>query len=208
MVKDRLKTFFNRNWGAETGSFFLKIEHYGKNRKGQVDIWPRYRLCLARPSLNEPSGYWTTISCKILADKGIPKVYHSFLSAAPRINLHLMQKLKNTRQRERGTLQKHIAQETFRLCVSLNRDEYERITAAAAQGGIGMAAYVRAMVFKGRLIARLTEEEKALFRDMICISRDLSRLTKMAEEQGMSETQPILARYCESVDKLLNKIKL
>jgi len=119
-----------------------------------------------------------------------------------------MQQVRNTRERKRGTLQKHTAKETFRLCVSLNREEYERITAAAAQGGIGRAAYVRAMVFQGRLIARLTDEEKALFREMIAVSRDLSRLTKMAEEQGMSGMQPLLTSYCESVDKLLNKIKL
>ena len=119
-----------------------------------------------------------------------------------------MQQAKNTKQRRREALQKHIAKETFRLCVSLNREEYERITTAAAQGGIGMAAYVRAMVFQGRLIARLTDEEKALFREMIAVSRDLSRLTKMAEEQGMSGAQPLIASYCEAVDKLLNKVKL
>ena len=119
-----------------------------------------------------------------------------------------MEQSMNARRRKPRNSPKQIAKETFRLCVSMNREEYERITAAAAQGGIGMAAYVRAMVFKGRLIARLTEEEKALFREMIGISRDLSRLTKMAEEQGLSATQFFLARYCESVDKLLNKIKL
>jgi Mobilization protein NikA len=119
-----------------------------------------------------------------------------------------MQQAENTKHRGRGAPQKQIAKETFRLCVSLNREEHERITAAAAQGGIGMAAYVRSMVFQGRLIARLTEEEKVLFREMIGVSRDLSRLIKMAEEQGLSGMQILLEPYFESVDKLLNKIKL
>ena len=71
-----------------------------------------------------------------------------------------------------------------------------------------MAAYMRAMTFHGRLIARLTEEEKALFREMIGVSRDLTHLIKIAQEQGMTDVLPALASYRESVDKLLNKIKL
>jgi hypothetical protein len=119
-----------------------------------------------------------------------------------------MQKSKNERHRKPRTLHKQIAERTFRISVSLNREEHERINAAAAQGGIGVAAYVRAMVFRGRLIARLTEEEKALFREMIGVSRDLNRLIRIAQEQGMTDAVSALARYRESVDKLLNKIKL
>lgn len=119
-----------------------------------------------------------------------------------------MQQATNPRHRKPRTLHKRIDERTFRISVSLNGEEYERIIAAAAQGGVGIAAYVRAMVFQGRLIARLTKEEKALFREMINVSQDLSQLIKIAQEQGMSGVLPALAIYRASVDKLLNKIKL
>jgi hypothetical protein len=119
-----------------------------------------------------------------------------------------MQQPKDERHQKPRTLHKQIAERTFRISVSLNREEHERINAAAALGGIGIAAYVRAMIFRGRLIARLTEEEKTLFREMIGVSRDLNRLIRIAQEQGMSDVLPALAFYRDSVDKLLNKIKL
>ena len=119
-----------------------------------------------------------------------------------------MQQPKDTGHRKPRNVPEQLTKRTFRLCVSLSEEDYERITAAAAQGGIGIAAYVRAMIFQGRLIARLTEEEKALFREMIDVSRNLSGLIKIAKEHGVTDVLPALASYRESVDKLLNKIKL
>jgi hypothetical protein len=122
--------------------------------------------------------------------------------------LHLMQQPKDARQQKLRDLHKQTGERTCRISVYLNREEFERINVEAAQGGIRKAAYLRAMIFQGRLIARLTEEEKALFREMIGVSRDLTHLINIAREQGMTDVLPALTAYRESVDKLLNKIKL
>ena len=119
-----------------------------------------------------------------------------------------MQQPNNVRQRKLRDHHKQIGERTYRISVYLNREEFERIKLEAAQGGIGKAAYLRAMIFEGQLVARLTEEEKALFREMIGVSRNLTNLIKTAQEQGMSDVLPALGFYRESVDKLLNKIKL
>ena len=149
-----------------------------------------------------------TISCRIFAAEGIPRVYHSFFWPPRRIILHLMQQPKDARHRKPRDLPGRITKRTFQISVSVKKEEYERITAAAAQGGIGKAAYIRAMTFQGKLIARLTEEEKALFRGMIGVSQGLSQWITVAREQGMTEVLPALESYRASVDKLLNKIRL
>jgi hypothetical protein len=119
-----------------------------------------------------------------------------------------MQEVKNTRQRKPRDLLKRVTKRTYRIDIPVNKEEYEQIAKASAQGGIGMAAYVRAMTFQGKLIARLTEEEKALFRGMIGVSRGLSQWIRLAREQGMTEVLPALESYRTSVDKLINKLKL
>jgi hypothetical protein len=95
-----------------------------------------------------------------------------------------------------------------RFTVCLSRLEYEQVVAASGKAGVGLAAYVRAMIFQGQLITRLTEEDKALFREMVSISKELNQLVKLARQQGMAEVLALFERYRDAVDPLLNRIKI
>ena len=103
---------------------------------------------------------------------------------------------------------KKVRDRPLRFYISLNQAEYDLIASEARKAGVFRAAYVRAMTFEGRLISRLTEEERALFREMVDISRDLSELIKIARDQGLPQILPMFEQYRNAVDSLLEKIKL
>src|SRR5712664_4114699 len=97
----------------------------------------------------------------------------------------------NTRHRKRRQPLNEITGRAVRMSIQVNKEEYDLIAAASAQAGIGMASYIRAMTFQGQLIARLTEEEKFLFRNMINVAQGLNQMILIAREKGMEELQPV-----------------
>jgi hypothetical protein len=103
---------------------------------------------------------------------------------------------------------KKIRERPIRLHISLNQAEYDFIVSESCKAGVFRAAYVREMAFRGQLISRLTDEERALFREMLDVSRNLNELIKIAREQGLSRMLPMFEQYRNAVDTLLEKIKL
>jgi hypothetical protein len=64
------------------------------------------------------------------------------------------------------------------------------------------------MSSKGKPIARFTEEEKVLFKEMVSVCNQLSQLITMAREQGLEEAFLFFQPFRSKVDQLLNRIKL
>lgn len=103
---------------------------------------------------------------------------------------------------------KKMRKRPIRFAMTLNQEEYDLIVRESRKAGVCYGAYVRAMTFQGRLIARLTDEERGLFREMVTISNGLNELIKIAREKEMSDLLPFFERYRQAADALLKKIRL
>ncbi|MDP4150514.1 MAG: hypothetical protein Q8943_13975 [Bacteroidota bacterium] len=61
------------------------------------------------------------------------------------------------------------------------------------------------MAIHGKIVSRLTEEERQLFKELVGLSNDLRRLVRMAEEQGARTTMLYFTRYGDKIDVLINR---
>lgn len=90
--------------------------------------------------------------------------------------------------------------------VYLTEQECVLMKERAGKAGFDLSTYGRNMILRGRVLSRLTEEDKALFRDLVGISNDLHRSVKLAREGG--ELASLLEACRDRIDTLLQKIKL
>src|SRR5580698_9975392 len=72
-----------------------------------------------------------------------------------------------------------------RMNITLSEEQYRLFRKNAAAAGMTFAAYARQLSVGGTVNARLSEEDKELFRKMVMMSNDLHQLWKMAREQGV-----------------------
>jgi hypothetical protein len=86
--------------------------------------------------------------------------------------------------------------------------EYHLLEKNALDAGRRLSTYLREMTLKGTVMARMTEEEKELFRAAVAMSNDLHQLLELAREQGMEHALISLEAGRNAIDNLLNKIKL
>ena len=107
-------------------------------------------------------------------------------------------KTKPVRRKEPGN-------RLLRIAVKITPEEHQTLQERSARAGLYMAAYLRKMVFKGKLIARLTDEEKELFRGMVNLANSLNNVLVLARQQGVTDLLPSLEKQCAQIDELLEK---
>ena len=91
-----------------------------------------------------------------------------------------------------------------RVAISMQESEFLRVHAKAKEAKMPFSAYVRYMIFEGKVNACLNEEEKQLFREMVTMSNDLHQLWKMAHDQGVEQAMVDFEAARDMVDKILN----
>lgn len=90
--------------------------------------------------------------------------------------------------------------------VYLTEQECLLIKGRAGKTGLELSAYGRQMILRGRVLARLTDEDKALFRDLVGVSNDLQELVRLA--RGRGESVSLLEACRNRIDELLKKLKI
>jgi hypothetical protein len=93
-----------------------------------------------------------------------------------------------------------------RIAVDLTEEQYGLFRKNAAAAGMTFAAYVRQLAVGGTVNARLSEEEKELFRKMVMMSNDLHQLWGMARDQGVEQAMAHFEAGRDAVDKVLNTL--
>ncbi len=93
-----------------------------------------------------------------------------------------------------------------RTTIDLTEEQYGLFRKNAAAAGVTFAAYIRQAAVGGIVKARLSEEEKELFRKMVMMSNDLHQLWKMARDQGMEQAMALFEAGRDAVDKVLNTL--
>lgn len=105
--------------------------------------------------------------------------------------------------------------------MNLTAAEYERLELKAKEAGLTMAVFVRRVSLEGKVIARLGEEDRELFREVVRVSNVLDGLYNLARAEGVGRVTEGLEGAMEgvgramamseaarnSVDGILNKLK-
>lgn len=103
-----------------------------------------------------------------------------------------------------------------RLTINLTVMEFQHLEQKAREAGMTMAVYVRLMAMEGKVIARLGEEDRRLYREVVGVSNMLSAFMREGRETGTGEAAAgasgekasSFEAARELVDRLLNTIKL
>jgi hypothetical protein len=90
----------------------------------------------------------------------------------------------------------------------LPESEYLLLRKNAVEAGMSYSAFIQRLNEGGKVIARLNEEDKALFRELVAMSNDLHQLWKLAREEGVEHALSSFEAGRNVVDALLNKLKL
>ena len=63
------------------------------------------------------------------------------------------------------------------------------------------------MALQGKIISRLTEEERQFVRQLIGMANNLNQLTKMGHQEGFITSVLMFEKYKNVIDELLEKLK-
>lgn len=93
-----------------------------------------------------------------------------------------------------------------RLTLNLTAAEYERLEGKANEAGVAMAVFVRRVSLDGKVIARMGQEDRELFRGVVGVSNTLDGLYKLARAEGAGEAMGAFAGARDAVDGLIKKL--
>ena len=91
--------------------------------------------------------------------------------------------------------------------MNLTAAEYERLELKAKEAGLTMAVFVRRVSLEGKVIARLGEEDRELFREVVRVSNVLDGLYKLARAEGVERVMSASEAARDTVDGILNKLR-
>jgi hypothetical protein len=117
------------------------------------------------------------------------------------INFGKMNRIKPKKRRLLGELKRGR-----RLTLNLTAAEYEGLVGKANEAGVAMAVYVRRVCLKGKVIARMGQEDRELFLEVVRVSNLLDGLYKLARAEGVEEAMGAFAGARDAVDGLLKKL--
>jgi len=108
--------------------------------------------------------------------------------------------------RKKRRLKPDNLRQNRRMTIDLTEEQYGVFRKNAAAAGMTFAAYIRQLAVSGTVKARLSEEDKELFRKMVMMSNDLHQLWKMARDQGVEQATAHFEAGRDAVDKVLNTL--
>ena len=89
--------------------------------------------------------------------------------------------------------------------VRLTQAERFIIVERARRTGMNFTAYIRQMAITGKIIDRLTEEDRQILRQLIQMSCSISELAKMASDEGMLKAMFHFEGLRNRMDQLIDQ---
>ena len=110
------------------------------------------------------------------------------------------------KRKKAGRPAKDIKKE-IRACVRITRAEYFFIREQAAKAGMKLSAYLREAIFEDKVIARLTEEERQVVRQLIGMANNINQIAKVCHQEGLLSALWQFESYRNHIDELLKKLR-
>lgn len=95
-----------------------------------------------------------------------------------------------------------------RIAIYLTKTEYFFVQESAKKAGLDFSSYIRGMTLEGHVKARMNEEERGWFRELVGMSNDLHQFVKMGREQGLLTVMLLFGAFRSRMDELLKKFRL
>lgn len=92
-------------------------------------------------------------------------------------------------------------------CVSFFVDfqTYFHLKASVRSSGLSRSEYLRQLIKHGKVVARCTPEELALYRGIIGLANNINTLTRRAHVYGLPNVQAELAETTKQLSSLLKQ---
>lgn len=89
----------------------------------------------------------------------------------------------------------------------LTKEERNIIKSKATKAGMCITAYIRQMAINGKVIARMSEEERQIARGLVGISNNFNQIAKKANQGQMLSAVLEFENYRNIIDEHLEKLR-
>jgi hypothetical protein len=89
--------------------------------------------------------------------------------------------------------------------IRLTKSERFIIQQRARRTGMNLTTYIREMAVNGKVVSRLSEEDRQIVRQLIQMSGDIHQLVKAAKEAGLPKATLHYEALRNRIDNLLNQ---
>lgn len=110
------------------------------------------------------------------------------------------------KQKRPGRPEKAVKKE-IRAAVRFTEQEYQSLQEKAKQAGIKVSAFIREAVFKTKIVARLSEEERGFIRELVGMSRSLDQVARVCHGENLLQTAEYFEGYRARIDAVLLKLR-
>jgi hypothetical protein len=85
--------------------------------------------------------------------------------------------------------------------------EYFIIKQKAILAGMSRTAYIRRMAIHGKVLARLTDEDRQIARGLIGMAPNINQIAKCCHKEGVLSAMLIFKDYKDQIDDFLKRLK-
>jgi len=110
------------------------------------------------------------------------------------------------RKKRAGRPTKSVKKE-LRATVRFTRPEYFIVTEKAAQAGLTPSAYLRQVAIQGRVMARLTDEDKQDIRTIVGMANNINQIAKCCHQEGAVKASLYFRSYRPIFDHFLKRLR-
>lgn len=93
------------------------------------------------------------------------------------------------------------------ITVYFSKEDFKILRKRIAEANSSYSAFVREIFLHGKINARLNEEERHFFRELISMSNDINQLVSMARKEGLAKVMLHFEQYRKKIDELINKME-
>ncbi|MGZ6539942.1 MAG: plasmid mobilization protein [Bacteroidia bacterium] len=109
-------------------------------------------------------------------------------------------------QHKNGRPKKAVRKEIVRS-IRFSKADYFIVKQHASRSGLKITVYIRQMALQGKIISRLSEEERQFVRQLIGMANNLNQLTKKGHQEGLLTAVLLFEKYKNLMDELLEKLR-
>jgi len=109
-------------------------------------------------------------------------------------------------KQKNGRPKKAVKKEIVRS-IRFSKTEYFIAKQNASKSGLKITTYVRQMALQGKIISRLSDEERQFVRQLIGMANNLNQLTKKGHQEGFLTAVLMFEKYKNLMEELLEKLK-
>jgi hypothetical protein len=124
----------------------------------------------------------------------------------PLVAKEILKMMEGEKRKPGGRPKQDIKRESA-TGVRFTKEEYSALKEKAGEAGIGITTYIRQMALKGKVIARMSEEERHFYRQISGMSENFNQLTKKAHQEGILTAVLLFEKYRNGLDESLEKLR-